>query len=224
MKTIKLMKSLLLAVAVTAGVNQLQAQNYYTRGHGDVRVGYSGGALTLKAQLDWNAIVNGSNAGTFPTPVQFAPTNLIIVVTNDTVPRPAGSEWDFLGNEEGDPCWYIPQTQDTNRVWFGFSAEDLTPGDWNGDLQITLVDVQESGFGYVSLYQTDAFGSPNVLFDTYDGIGTDDVFSYAVGLHAHYNWVFTDSGTYEVTIKVSGTHKTDGYKEVTDTFIFEVQP
>lgn len=222
MKTTKLLKTILLAGAMLAGVNQLSAQNYYTRGHGDMRVGYSGGALTLKAQLDWNALVNGSNVGTFPTPVQFAPTNLIVVVTNDTLPRPAGSQWDFLGNGYGDPCWYIPQAQDPDRVWLGFSTEDLNPADWIGDLQITLINVDTIS-GYVSLYQYDGIGSPDVFFATSDGISAGDAFSYVVGVHAHYNWVFTDSGTYEVTIKVSGTHAIAGPKDVTGTFIFEVQ-
>ena len=83
--------------------------------------------------------------------------------------------------------------------------------------------------GYFSLFQTGPGGDPAVQFATLNGIdGTD---SYGFGspfpgfptsTHAHASWFFTKPGIYDVTLKFSGTHIVDGYKEAIGTVRFAV--
>lgn len=213
-----------LAALLATGLTT-QAQPLYTSGHGDVRMSYdtSTSSLYLHYQLDYNSVVGGAPVGTFAGgPVSFAPDSIITYVPNPSIARPAGSQYDFLGNNAGDPVWLIPQVQDSAKPWLGFSSEDLSAANWVGGLQFSLIDAVTPAGGYFSLWNTGIFGAPSVFLDTADGIGADDVFNYALNTHAHYNWGFTQPGIYELTFKVVGNNVTDGLKEATATYTFAV--
>ena len=80
----------------------------------------------------------------------------------------------------------------------------LSPDCLKGEaVSLHLVGVR--GPGNVSLYATDAFGAPQVFFNSGDGIDEQDVFPVAVGGHAHQNWAFTAPGVYKVDVQASGT-------------------
>ena len=89
-----------------------------------------------------------------------------------------------------------------------------------------------TGPGHVSMFFSpeDEFAAPPVLFMTLDGIDGSDAYRQSglvepglrVSTHSHVNWAFTQPGVYDVTLKFSGEHATDGYKETIGTVRFAV--
>ena len=61
-----------------------------------------------------------------------------------------------------------------------------------------------------------------VHFDSTDGPG--DILTSLAGSHVHYNWGFSDPGTYEITFGVSGEHVIDGMQVGSQTYTFQVVP
>jgi surface-anchored protein len=77
--------------------------------------------------------------------------------------------------------------------------------------------------GNFSMWDSDSFGNPTFYFSTADGISDLDVYHPPVaGSHGHFNWGFTQPGTYELTFQFEGTHNTDGFKTASGTFEFQV--
>jgi surface-anchored protein len=75
------------------------------------------------------------------------------------------------------------------------------------------------------LWSTGSFGAANVKMQTNDGVNS--LFDREVipaGTHAHYNWGFTQPGTYELGITVSSTHPTFGLQSGTETITVHVVP
>jgi surface-anchored protein len=218
----------------------VQATGFYTLGHGDVRAYYEGGELKLRYQLDYNAVVGGSEVGTFETgPQSFGLSELIVHIPNNPIGLPAGlPEYDFIGATAGDPLWYVPEVQEEDRPWLGFSSQELSVEDWVGPsigdvsnygmLRLDLVSVTGPP-GYFSLFQTGPGGEPLISFATSDGIDSTDIYGsgssfpgFPTSTHTHASWFFTQPGFYDVTLKFSGTHMMDGYKEAVGTIRFAV--
>jgi surface-anchored protein len=222
-------------------VNLSQAAGIYTNGHGDVRAYYEGGQLKLRNQLDYSAIVDGAEVGTYETgPESFGLTELVTYIPDVPIALPPDlPDYDFLGAGAGDDLWYIPEVQEDDRPWLGFSTQELGLTDWVGPtigdvpnyglLQVDLMSVSGSAGGYFSLFQTGPVGEPLVFFATSDGIDSADTYGFGssfpglpVSTHAHASWFFSQPGFYDVTLKFSGTHLVDGYKEAIGTISFAV--
>ena len=62
-----------------------------------------------------------------------------------------------------------------------------------------------SGPGNFFSYYVDSFLNPQVLFNSADGISTNDMTTVQGGGDAHLNWAFTQPGDYTVVLEVSGT-------------------
>jgi surface-anchored protein len=67
--------------------------------------------------------------------------------------------------------------------------------------QVTLQLCGVSGPGEVSLFTSDAVGSPTILFNSRDGL--PDATTLTSGGHKHANWSFTAAGTYQLTFHAS---------------------
>ncbi|WP_185845534.1 choice-of-anchor M domain-containing protein [Kibdelosporangium aridum] len=105
----------------------------------------------------------------------------------------------FLG-AAGRPVWILPQVEDPDLLFAGLSTEELEAGVFAGDqVAVTLCGV--SGPGKLSVFTTDAVGSPSVVFNSRDGL--PDTTTLSAGTHKHVNWAFTAAGTYRVTFHVS---------------------
>jgi surface-anchored protein len=146
-----------------------------------------------------------------PNEVQLRlPASSLIAVP----PGPFG----FLG-PEGSPVHLLPQVQDPELVWPGWSTERLSAGQLAGDsLRMRLVGVD--GPGPLALFTTDQFGSPTVLWDS-DG-GSANEFQVPIRTHAHANWAFGEAGVYRVTVEVTGTIAGAGPAATTATYVFLV--
>lgn len=141
--------------------------------------------------------------------------------------RPAGVDWNFLGVNAGASVWVFPATasESVGIPFIGFGTEELNPLDWSSDITFTLTSVTGSGVdggGYFSMYTTDEFGFPTAFAQTFGGVSGS--ISQAADEHTHYNLAFTETGVYEVTFTISGTHVTDGFQSTSATYAFNVIP
>ncbi|WP_307218895.1 TIGR03773 family transporter-associated surface protein [Microbacterium sp. SORGH_AS_0888] len=92
----------------------------------------------------------------------------------------------------GSAIWQVPQTQDPDLVWLGWSTESLNAGNVRGPVRWTIDAIE--GPGRVTAYLSGSFGGvQQVIFA--DG-GSYDI---PLGVHAHANWAFSAQGVYRIT-------------------------
>ncbi|MEU6441641.1 choice-of-anchor M domain-containing protein [Streptomyces sp. NPDC047046] len=133
-------------------------------------------------------------------PVWRTPESVILHLT------PAGavplSEDDpgflFLG-APGDTVYVIPQTQNPDLIWAGWSTQSFTSADLRGDMRLSL-DIVE-GPGDVVLWEWSPFGEPEMIIDGRNGLPA--TYTVAPGTHQHANWGFTKPGVYRLTFRWS---------------------
>jgi surface-anchored protein len=107
----------------------------------------------------------------------------------------------FLG-APGDSAWILPQIQNPDLLWPGFSSEAIPSGALAGDqLTWTLTDLQGPGAAF--LYVEDAIGMPIHRFRSDEPLPQS--VSMPTGTHDHFNWAFTEPGLYRLTFTVSAT-------------------
>jgi surface-anchored protein len=173
--------------------------------------------------------------------VKYAPDEaLLFIGPQGRTSRPSGSQWDFLGVGAGQDVWVLPQTQSSDLLFLGGSAQEMTPGTftpWNPQdarlpgvpvswIQVSLIAVR--GPGHFSLWQTGSFGSPVVWMSTAEGgITASDVVYVPEGGHVHFNWGFSTRGFYEVDIQTTaylGPDQTNPTSSAVTTYYFSVDP
>lgn len=135
---------------------------------------------------------------------------------------PDGAKFAFLGNA-GDPVWILPQAQDEQLLYLGYGGEGIPERVFTGN-QVKVALKSVTGPGDFFSYRVDGFGTPQVLFNTRDGITDADVATVQAGGDAHLNWAFTQPGEYAVVVEVTGTLQ-DGDKPVSSgpvTYSFSV--
>jgi surface-anchored protein len=115
---------------------------------------------------------------------------------------PENPAFGFLG-APGDVVHVLPQEETEGVIFLGIAGDEIESGVFVGDA-VELKLVSSEGPGHVSLYAVDAFGSPEVFFNTADGISGSDAFPVNVGGHSHQNWGFTQPGVYRVGLQASG--------------------
>ena len=106
---------------------------------------------------------------------------------------------DVLGIPKGSQVWMIPSTQKAGVPWLGMNSqhESVAQGT-KGGVDFTLVDV--SGPGRVVVFTAGSFGG-GVGETVFDGKGPR--YTLPDNTHAHQNWVFTEPGTYTLTISMT---------------------
>jgi len=171
---------------------------YYLAEHGDFDIGFEDGQLGLHIHLHAGAIVDGN---ALEDDTEFDPDELIVVATQEArIQRPAGALWDPMGVDANEPLWVLPQHEKEGLPAFGLATEEIEPGLFVGDV-VTLNLRYLKGPGDFSLWANDAFGQPRFALSTRDQrLST----TLPVALHAHYNWGFTQPGTYILVFEVVG--------------------
>lgn len=179
------------------------------RGHVDVvGIGYENGVLDLH--------VHDDESGT-----EYSPAQVRLVArpgARTTVAEDPA--YGFLGAPGAD-VWVLPQVQDPELLWPGIGAEEVAAGTFAGDsLRVDVLSV--CGPGDVSVFTTDAFGTPTVLVDS--GNGLPDRVNTSAGAHLHANWAFEAAGDYTVQIRVSGVLASTGRRisSAVETYSFRV--
>jgi surface-anchored protein len=198
----------------------------YKSGHADIGADYQ--SATNSFDLFYRFGVDGRSESTPNTDIAnstIPSTGLVVRVPDPSVPRPAGSQWDFLGAAASQPIWFDPQVQEPGKPFLGFATDLLSTANWPSGLtwSLTAILSRPSG-GEFSLWQTGFFGSPEVKFDTADGIDptNDDNFAQSAGGHDHYNWGFTKPGVYQLELTATGTHASNGQASGSGVFTFYV--
>lgn len=206
------------------------AQGIWTSGHGDISVAYGVGGLEGEWHLgedNEEIVVDGI---TLQAPEGFEHEADAITATlpfDRSFLRPAGVDWNFLGANAGNSVWLFPATaaESVGIPYLGFGTEELNPADWSTDITFTLASVTGSGVvngGFFSMYTTDEFGVPTAFARTFGGVSGS--ISQPADDHTHYNLAFTQTGVYEVTFNISGTHTIDGLQTTSATYTFNVIP
>lgn len=222
-----------LATASTASATALE----YTAGHGDIRPVFQESQLRLLYGFDRTAVLNGSPLGGTSSSLYFYDPEDVYV----RVPDATGLDFDalttaqknaraFLGivpdGTSAHDFWLLPIQPVTGVPYFGLSTQSATSSlGWSGSFTWKLTDFSGPVGGYASLYTTNSFGAMTALFDTFDGIGSDDSFTMSLNTHAHYFWAFTQPGIYEMEITATGTRSAaggGGTYSATETFLFAV--
>lgn len=189
-------RSLLLGLAALTGPSN--AAGIWTDGHGDIGLAFEGGEFDLHYHLD-NSTVDGVTI----EDDEFQPEEIIAFVPDGPGPRPDGATWDFAGVGAAEPIWYLDQTQLVDRPWPGIGTEELSAGDFVGNLTFELTGF--SGPGQLAVFDYTPFGLPrNIYIQTSNGISGDDAFNVPTGTHAHFNWWFTAPGVYTLDIMATG--------------------
>ena len=119
----------------------------------------------------------------------------------------------------GDPLYILPQSQDPELLYLGFSTEHLSAGVFQGRLSIALKKVEGPGNFFV--WQATSFGDFRIAMNTADGITEMDRTSPLTGSHEHFNWGFSQPGIYHVTFQASGRRLGEGQDLVSDDTVFE---
>ncbi|THV29679.1 anchored repeat ABC transporter, substrate-binding protein [Glycomyces paridis] len=119
----------------------------------------------------------------------------------------------------------IPLVEDVGLdvIWLGFGVRGET------ETRTAEIDIRltaATGPGTVAMFLTDAFGTPEIYWNTADGIGADESITLPPAAHTHVNWTFTEPGVYELTTAatVADDGTTAEIGEATFTFAVGVNP
>jgi surface-anchored protein len=201
----------------------------FISGHVDfIGIGYEGGVFEPHSHAHAGAVVLIDGVPTELTEDTEYELGELIVQTSTTSLRAADAAWNSTGVESGQSYYILSETEIEGQPFIGVGAEELTPGDWNSDITITLTGATGSGItagGIFSLAQTSG-GVPTFFMSTLNGISEADVFSMDLNAdaHAHFIWGFTEVGTYNLTFEIAGTHSLDNVEPATATYTFNVVP
>ncbi|MDW5593135.1 choice-of-anchor M domain-containing protein [Conexibacter stalactiti] len=163
------------------------------RGHVDLATRLLGGELDV-------ALADGSAEAEAPT---YRDLSSVVLHAGPGAARtvPADPAYGFLG-AAGATAYLLPEVQDPELVWPGWSSDQIAPELLDGPLRWTLRDVR--GPGEASLWQEDVLGGgPRVLFASRDGL--PDTVAVPAPTHAHGNWGFERAGRYCLDMSVAAT-------------------
>lgn len=218
----KLAGILTLAAAFAASPARAAYENVFTSGHADINIGYDSGTrqLSLDHEFASNAVINGTAPGQAGAGERAASTITVFVnPANTTTTGAAGLPAPYAGN----PLYVLPQTSVAGRPFIGFGAEEIDLGIFRGEtLTLRLTGLaRRPANGQMVLWQT-GVNESNPNFITADGFGATDLLNVVTGGHDHYNFGFTQLGTYDLNFTASGT-LLDGTAVSADaTFRFQV--
>jgi surface-anchored protein len=216
--------SLILASAASAQT--------WTGGHGDIAVEFSPGADNASSVFELVAHL-GEEDPAFVDGIQVLDTeyeagDITISVPFSTKTTYASSSTG-AGVTSGEDIWVLPQNDpgvNSGIPWVGIGTEELAPADW-GDITFSLVSATSpSGTGTFSMWRPAGGGLLDFTFSSTNAGATvgSNSFDQAADQHEHYNWGFTEAGTWLVELTASGLHTSLGSFSDTQTFTFNVVP
>lgn len=222
--TYSIKKSYLAAVLALgfAATNSAPAQVLYTSGHGDIGAGYDAGEFEPHWHLHSGAIVGGSPLA---ADGEYAPADLN-ASGQATRTSPSGLS-SVMGVADGTTIYAMGSSAYQPNL--GFGVEELDPADWNSNITLTLTGWSlPSVTAKFALYTTNLAGTSVVdkIFSTFAPGSTDfsNSFTMTPGDHMHFQWGFTEVGTYTFDLTWTGNHVGDGAISTTDTFTVQVVP
>lgn len=149
-------------------------------------------------------------------------STITVIGESDSIARPSGEQWDFLGTPAGSPVWIFPQSNfgSEHIPYVGLNSEGVPSGvfgNWNpGDPRITdsLPWIQFSLVGVRGPSETANFsmwrGGGEVWMSTALHLDGGSHYYLLPGSHDHMNWGFTETGHYALTFTVTAFDNTHG--------------
>ncbi|MFA7235114.1 MAG: PEP-CTERM sorting domain-containing protein [Terrimicrobiaceae bacterium] len=213
---------LLAVVSVLAFSLSARAAAIYTSGHGDIGLAYEDGELDPHWHLHGGAVVDGEAIG---EDAEYAPSDAI-ALTSATRMSPSGLS-SIIGVADGSLIYTAGSSAYQPNL--GFGVEELVDTDWSTPITLTLSAwILPSSTAEFALYTTNLAGISVVdwIFSTYVPGSTDfsNSFTMTPGDHIHFQWGFTEPGTYTFDLTWSGTHAVDGPLSITESFSVQVVP
>ncbi|AMD87184.1 hypothetical protein AXF14_05760 [Actinomyces radicidentis] len=161
-----------------------------TEGHFDLGPAIIDGALVARVKDDRHQPA----AWVDPASLTFA--------LGDAAALKAPKDVSFVA-KEGSTVWMIPSTQIPGVPWLGMNSqrEEIVNGT-TGEVSFRLDSVD--GPGKVAVFAAGGLGA-GVGQHVFDGAGSS--YTLPANTHAHQNWLFTQPGTYHLTVTMSVTPK-----------------
>jgi len=201
----------------------------YTAGHADIGLAYTSGTgagsgprfyLQFGGDAEATGLTNEQLVAGQPGGVvgEWSLASFVTVVPQSVqIPRPDGTEWNFLGVAAGEPVWIFSQQSQLGVPFLGFDTAKAGGG--TGTYTLANVTVRPPN-GEVSLFQLGGFGTPGAVYWSTAEVGVDAV-TVPAGTHVHYAFAFTKPGYYELPLIGTGS----GFSgEATGTLAFQVVP
>nr|WP_026157121.1 anchored repeat ABC transporter, substrate-binding protein [Corynebacterium capitovis] len=96
----------------------------------------------------------------------------------------------------------IPLVEDAglDTVWLGMRVDGDIPGDAAGTAVVDLALTGAEGPGDAAAFVLGTFGTPEVIFSTRDGLGSDDSITLPTAAHTHVSWSFSAPGVYHLRL------------------------
>ncbi|MFO0907143.1 MAG: choice-of-anchor M domain-containing protein [Isosphaeraceae bacterium] len=193
----------ILAVGFTTAGARADYENVYSAGHADLNISYNSGAgaLHLNYEFGTNAVINGVVLGAGGAGEREANTITVLLAANTLGVGAAGLPAPFAGN----PLWVLPQTSQAGKPFLGIGAESIDPGLFQNDtLTLTLTGFsQRPAGGEFVLWQNGSEATP--FMNSANGLSSADHVDATAGAHDHFNWGFTQEGTYDLNFRATGT-------------------
>lgn len=168
-------------------------QNFIEEGHIDMALDRDD-----KQNLDARIHVDGTDGKTR----NYRSGSFALVVSDARKEKFPNGFGEKLGLNQDD-IWYLPQVQDQDAPWPGFSTQKLGV-DWSQNSQgIKVTMDKKSGPGDVVSW-SDHFDRPTINFSTKD---PSKEFPLDENSHVHMNWGFTKPGIYRVVFNMKGKDK-----------------
>ena len=178
----------------------------YIGGHADLGVGFEDGQLHLHLHAEDALMLYGGGSA---AACEYEPGELMIGVPDPAIARPAGSAWNFLAANPGDPIWFLPQSSTSGKPFLGLGTEELTPAaGWTSPLtwrfnSILTISGDSSQF---AVWQNDSFGNPQVFASTLLPTAEGNSWTQNPFSHDHFNLGFTGEGIYDVSFSIEGVN------------------
>ncbi|MDW5598786.1 choice-of-anchor M domain-containing protein [Conexibacter stalactiti] len=185
-----------LAPALAGAALPTQERHVLSVGHVDaIAPEWAGGRLSVRLHDD------SGEAGE----VERDPGDVLLHAKPESeVQIPDGLDPAFYAvwGEPGATRWLLPQTQNPDLVWAGWSSESIPAGVFEGDT-LTWRLISVSGPGWLKIFNDSPFGLPQMKLDGSQALPVST--QMGVATHAHFNWLFSAKGLYRIRFEVSGT-------------------
>lgn len=115
----------------------------------------------------------------------------------------------------GANVWQVPQTQNPDLIWLGWSTETMNAGNTRGPVTWKVNSIR--GPGSVRVYLSGSFGGVQSMVFNNGGS-----YSIPLGVHAHANWAFSAEGIYRITTTQTATLANGKVSSDTETLTIAV--
>ena len=172
--------------AITTLNVQVGSENGITDGHFDLGPAIENGQLVARIKDDRSVPAVWKD----PASMTFALGNKAKIKAPEALSYAAAA---------GQDVWMIPATQIRGVPWLGMNSQrEEIVTETSGQVRFSLLDVQ--GPGNVAVFESGSLGA-GIGTHVFDGAGTS--YTLPANTHAHQNWVFTEPGSYQLTIAMN---------------------